>query len=106
MKSTSQSKQPPVGAAHRYVGMSERTDEPEYLQARLPSTAIGETPPLSGLQVVAVVLSCRDREPHLPNVSTTERPMKVQPLVLLLGVLASIPVVSQEKTSVNYAPKP
>jgi hypothetical protein len=32
--------------------------------------------------------------------------MKVQPLVLLLGVLASIPVVSQEKTSVSYAPKP
>src|SRR4051794_41749020 len=32
--------------------------------------------------------------------------MKVQPLVLLLGVLASIPVVSQEKTSISYAPKP
>ena len=33
--------------------------------------------------------------------------MKVQPtLVLLLGVLAAIPVVSQEKTSVSYPAKP
>src|SRR3954462_1477523 len=32
--------------------------------------------------------------------------MKVQLLVLILGVLASIPVVSREKTSVSYAPKP